>query len=95
MSGRNFVRPLGSDCAARRAAGPAPYILVIVNHQNSAERSLVRLGNAGRIDCRAAIRPFLPTERSGDMTDLTTTQMAGGLLDEFVRQYRVELEQLA
>jgi hypothetical protein len=29
------------------------------------------------------------------MTDLTTTQMAGGLLDEFVRQYRVELEQLA
>ena len=38
---------------------------------------------------------FLPTERSGDMTDLTTTQMAGGLLDEFVRQYRVELEQLA
>jgi putative addiction module killer protein len=29
---------------------------------------------------------FLPTERSGDMTDLTTTQMEGGLLDEFVRQ---------
>ena len=44
--------------------------------------------------CRGDIaRP--PTERSGDMTDLTTTQMAGGLLDEFVRQYRVELEQLA
>jgi hypothetical protein len=31
---------------------------------------------------------------SGDMTDLTTTQMAGGLLDEFVRQYCAELEQL-
>ena len=28
------------------------------------------------------------------MTDLTTTQMAGGLLDEFVRQYCAELEQL-
>jgi hypothetical protein len=28
------------------------------------------------------------------MTDLTTTQMAGGLLDEFVRQYLRELEQL-
>ena len=36
----------------------------------------------------------LPTERSGDMTDLTTTQMAGGLLDEFVRQYCAQLEQL-
>ena len=28
------------------------------------------------------------------MTDLTTTQMGGGLLDEFVRQYCAELEQL-
>jgi hypothetical protein len=28
------------------------------------------------------------------MTDLTTTQMSGGLLDEFVRQYCAELEQL-
>jgi hypothetical protein len=28
------------------------------------------------------------------MTDLTTTQMAGGLPDEFVRQYCAELEQL-
>ena len=28
------------------------------------------------------------------MTDLTKTQMAGRLLDEFVRQYCAELEQL-
>ena len=28
------------------------------------------------------------------MTDLTTTQIAGGLLDEFVRQYCAELEHL-
>jgi hypothetical protein len=28
------------------------------------------------------------------MTDLTKTQMAGGLLDEFVQQYCAELEQL-
>jgi hypothetical protein len=37
------------------------YILVIVNHQTTAERSLVRLGNAGRIDCPAAIRPCGPS----------------------------------
>jgi hypothetical protein len=37
---------------------------------------------------------FLPTGRSEDFTDLTTTQIAGGLLDEFVRQYCAELEQL-
>ena len=28
------------------------------------------------------------------MTDPTTAQMAGGLLDEFVRRYCAELEQL-